>query len=239
MVFFLFKINVFAQSSFVEPVVFGFKVGLNASLFTEDVNSFDPFSSFYDSSFQRFVRASGFAGVTVDYMVTERFSVGAEVLYNSRGMAYRQKNNNVMMIGRDGAEQAYNFFKYKIDYLELPLTANYNVLDVASDNWLTGYLGLAPAVAVSKKVKLDYPKVNAGPGEEEPDQQSELNNVRSFNTSVLAGIQFGSVPSFMGWYVDLRSSYTLLPVFNGDINLNGDNLNTRMFTFSLGMGVKF
>lgn len=235
----LLKFNTLAQSSFVKPVIFGVKAGINSSLFIADVGPFDPNSSFNNASFQRFLRFSAFAGLTVDYMVKERLSVGAELLYNSRGMAYRQQNNGVLMIGNGGQEQAYNYFKYKIDYLELPLTANFNVLNVASDNWLTGYVGIAPAVALHKSVKLDYPEVNAGPWSGEPDQSGDLENVRSFNTSVLTGIQFGGVPSHMGGYMDLRASYTLLPVFNVKQDVNADNLNTRMFSFSVGIGVKF
>lgn len=233
------KFDVRAQSSFVQPLVFGIKTGLNASFFTADVDTFDPASSSYNAAFKRFLRASGFAGVTVDYMVKERFSVGAEVLYNSRGMAYKRENNSVLVLGRDGVEQAYSYFKYNIDYLEMPLTASYNVLAVASDNWLTGYAGLAPAIVVRKGVKLDHPKANAGPWEGEPDQSAELSNVRAFNASLLAGIQFGGVPSFVGAFADLRASYTLLPVFDRDRSITGDNLNTRMLSFSLGLGIKF
>ncbi|ACU03746.1 porin family protein [Pedobacter heparinus] len=228
-----------AQSSFVKPVIFGLKGGLNASFFTKDVDLFDPASSGNDPSFRRFLRAAAFAGITVDYMVGERFSVGAEVLYNARGMAYRQKNNSVIMIGQNGAEQAYNYFKYKVDYLELPLTAGYNVLPVASDNWLTGYVGLAPAIAINKAVKLDYPKPNAGPWEGQADKSGNLDGVRTFNTSMLAGIQFGGVPSFVGAYADLRASYTLFPVFTENNSLSGNNLNTRMLSFSFGIGLKF
>lgn len=235
----LLKFHAQAQSSFVQPVVFGLKAGINTSLFTEDVDAFDPVSSSNDPSFKRFLRISGFGGITVDYMLTERFSVGAEILYNSRGMAYRRENNNVLMIGRDGVEQVYSYFKYNIDYLELPLTASYNVLAVASDNWLTGYAGLAPAITVNKGVKLDHPEVNAGPSDGEPDQYGKLAGVRPFNTSLLAGVQFGSVPSFIGVFADLRANYTLLPVFSGDSNVDGDNMDTGMLSFSLGLGIKF
>lgn len=234
-----FKFNVSAQSSFVQPLIFGIKTGLNASFFTADVETFDPAGSSYDSSFKPFLRASGFAGITVDYMVTERFSLGAEILYNSRGMAYRRENNSVLVIGKNGVEQAYTYFKYNIDYLELPITASYNVLAVASDNWLTGYAGLAPGIVMHKRVRLDHPEANAGPWEGASDQSRELTNVRPFNASLLAGVQFGGVPSFVGAFADLRASYTLLPVFDSDRNSNGDNLETRMLSFSLGLGIKF
>lgn len=235
----LLKFHAWAQSSFVQPVVFGLKAGVNASLFTKDVDAFDPGSSSNTPSFKRFLHISGFGGITVDYMITERFSLGAEILYNSRGMAYRQENNNVLMIGRGGAEQGYTYFKYNIDYLEFPLTASYNVFAIASDNWLTGYAGLAPAITVGKGTELDHPKVNAGPSNGASDQYGKLTGVRPFNTSLLAGIQFGSVPSFVGVFADLRASYTLLPVFSDDGNVDGDNLETRMLSFSLGLGIKF
>lgn len=228
-----------SQKLFEKPLVFGVKIGFNASLFTDDVNSFDPSSPRHDNSFGRYVRASPLIGFTIDYTISKQFYLGTEILYNTRGMAYRQANDNVVMIRNNKAEQAYNYFKYKIEYIEVPLTAHYNFLPPVHDNWLTFYAGVAPAVAVSKQVKFDYPEINAGPGKEPDDESADLQGVKSFNTSLLGGLQFGSRPSVIGYFIDLRTSYTLLPTFNAKTDVNGDNLNTKMLSFSLGLGLKF
>ena len=172
-------------------------------------------------------------------MLNDRVSAGAEILYSARGMSYRQKNNSVLIIGGNGAEQAFNYFVYKIDYVELPLTINYNVLSPSSNNWLTGYVGLAPALAVSKNVTMNYAQPNAGPWQGQKDESASLSDVNSFNANALAGIQYGAVPAYLGFYMDLRASYTLLPVFSRDKDASGDNMNTKMCTLSLGVGIKF
>lgn len=80
----LFNLNANAQSSFVKPLIFGAKLSLNGSVFTADVDFFDLSSSMNDQSFSSFLRLAAYGGVTVDYMITDRFSVGAEVLYSIR-----------------------------------------------------------------------------------------------------------------------------------------------------------
>lgn len=239
MMLLLFNWNVNAQSSFVKPLIFGAKLGMNGSIFTADVDFFDLSSNMNDPSFSRFLRLAAYGGVTVDYMITDRFSVGAEVLYNARGMAYRQENSGVITIGTTGKpEQSYNYFKYKIDYVELPLTAGYNVLDVASNSWLMGYVGLAPAIAVKKEAMFDNAN-GLGPLAGKADASGELDHVRGFNTSILAGIQYGAVPGAVGTYIDFRASYTMLPVFTESKNTRAENLRTQMLTVSLGLGIKF
>ena len=228
-----------AQGSFAQPLIFGIKTGISGSFFTKDVNEFDPSSDFKNPVFQRFFRPTGQFGVTVDYMLKERVSLGAEILYVGRGTGYRRKNNNVLIIGGNGSQDAYDYFRYKIDYIELPFTINYNVLDPSSDDWLTGYGGLAPAIAVSKGVSLTNAQPNAGPWKGQPNQSAELTGVRTFNASAVAGIQYGSVPAFLGYYVDIRATYALLPVFTADQDVNGDNLNTRMLALTFGIGLKF
>lgn len=228
-----------AQKLFEKPVVFGLKMGFNGSFFTEDVAGFEPGSPNHNSSFERFLRFSPIIGASVDYTLNKHISFGAEILYNTRGMAYRQQNNNVIMIGQHGNETAYNYFKYRIEYIELPITVHFNFLPPVQDNWLTFYVGIAPAIAVSESVKFDYPQVTMGPGKEPDDINGTLSGVKAFNASLLSGLQFGSRPSVMGWFVDLRGSYALMPVFDDKIDGNGDNLDTQMLTFSLGFGLKF
>lgn len=227
-----------AQISFQKVIKVGVKAGVSGSVFTKDVEPFDPHIFGYYDTFENFVRLAGYGGVTLDYDISPRFSLGAEVLYNARGMSYREENYDVVIIGDEGEEQAYNYFNFNVDYIELPIIVNFNVLSLDSKTWLKVYGGIARAAAVHKKTKLKYPDVK---GYDAPDNvKTQLQHVRTFNTSVIGGLKVGGkkgksiIP-----FGDLRGSYMLSPVFNRSKAANGGNLDTRMFSLSLGLGVQF
>ena len=227
-----------AQISFQKVIRVGVKAGITGSVFTRDVEPFDPHIPGYYDTFENYARLGGYGGLTLDYDIGPRLSVGAEVLYNARGMAYREENYDVVIIGDDGEEQAYNYFSFNVDYIELPVTLNFNVLPLDSRTWLKVYGGIARAVAVHKKTKIKYPDVA---GYDAPDDVKEqLQYVRTFNTSVIGGFKVGGkkgkgiLP-----FGDLRGSYMLSPVFNRDKAASGGNLNTRIFSLSLGLGLQF
>lgn len=227
-----------AQISFQKVIKVGVKAGITGSVFTSDVEPFDPRIPGYHYTFENYLRIAGYGGVTLDYEVGPRLSVGAEVLYNARGMAYREENYDVVIIGDDGEEQAYNYFIFNVDYIELPVTVNFNVLPLDSRTWLKVYGGIARAAAVHKKTKLKYPDVS---GYDAPDDRKEqLQDVRTFNTSVIGGFKIGGKKgrSILP-FGDLRGSYMLSPVFNRDKAASGGNLNTRMVSLSLGLGLQF
>lgn len=231
-----------AQVSFQKIVKVGVKAGVSGSVFTKDVEPFDPKIPGYYDTFMNAARLGGFGGITFDYNITPRLSVGAELLYSARGMSYAEENYDVVTVNDNGEEeQAYNYFNFIIDYMELPLTVNYNVLSADSKAWLKVYGGVARAAAVRKKTKLSYPDVK---GYDAPDNvKEELLHVRTFNTSVIGGLKVGGKrainKSRISPYGDLRGSYMLSPVFNRSEAANGGNLDTRMFTLSLSLGIQF
>ncbi|WP_353136292.1 porin family protein [Pseudopedobacter sp.] len=229
------NVVVFAQTK--KPLSIGLKGGLNGSFFTKDIEGLGTKSNSGSNDYERFFRISAFIGLTFDYAKTDRFILGTEVLYNARGMAYRKENNSVLIIGDNGTEQAYTYFKYNIDYLELPLKAGYTLSSSGSSMI---YAGLAPAIAVHAMNATRYPKANAGPGSSPSDVTKDLKDVRTFNSSIITGLSLGGRNrSGALIYADLRFSYTLLPVFTRDRNSNGENLSTRMITGSFGAGIKF
>lgn len=230
-----------AQDPYESKLRFGVKGGINGSLFTKTVDPFGPFQRNRFNEFNRFLRFSGFGGVTVDAKVSERLSVGAEVLFNSRGMAYREKNYDVVIIDSDGNEQqAYNDFNYNIDYVEFPVTLNYNFNDVGDKVWFAGYAGIAPAIKVNAMTKLMYEKSADGSGRRNNNEKTTLSNVNHFNNSLLAGIKVGEVKSKgTAVYGDFRMSYAMLPIFKKKTAENGNNLNTQMLTLSASLGIKF
>lgn len=231
-----------AQQPFEKKVKFGIKGGINGSLFTRTVDPFGPTQRNRLDEFRRYVRFAGFGGFTADAAISEHLIVGAEVLFNSRGMAYREKNYDVVIIDEDGNEsQAYNDFNYIIDYAEFPITLNYNFSNPASKTWIAGYAGISPALKLNSITKLRYEKSPDGIGKRNHNEKADLNYVNHFNNSILAGIKIGEArkskgPSVFG---DFRTSYTMLSVFNRSKAENGNNLNTQMLTISVGLGMRF
>ncbi|WP_214227750.1 porin family protein [Pedobacter sp. B4-66] len=229
------------RPDFEKKVRFGIKTGINASIFTRKVMPTSTAERSDFSNFNSFVRSSINAGLTADGRLTERISLTTELLFNSRGMVYKEKNNSVTIIDEEGEEQqAYNNFNFNIDYVELPIVINYNFKPSSFRIFLAAYAGLAPGIAVNSKTKLHYDEGVDGNGREAKNEILPLKNVKHFNNSLLAGVKLGdNSPRKINFYADFRLSYTLLPVFSRTVSDNGSNLDTRMLTGSVGVGVKF
>lgn len=229
------------RPDFQKKVRFGIKTGINGSLFTRNVTPTANSRSADLSYFNRYFRASALAGLTVDGQLTDRLTLGAELLFNSRGMVYREKNNYVIIVNDEGDEQqAYNNFNYNIDYVELPILISYNFKPSAYRLFLSAYTGLAPAITVNSKTKLRYEDGIDGDGGRGRNETLPLRYVNHFNNNLLAGIKVGdNTPFKINLYGDFRLSYTLLPVFNRSVSDQGDNLDTRMFTCSVSVGIRF
>ncbi|MEJ2884021.1 outer membrane beta-barrel protein [Pedobacter sp. GR22-6] len=230
-----------AQDPFERKVKFGIKGGFNASLFTRTVEPFGPAQRARLDYFRRFFHASGFGGLTAEGSISNRFSIGAEVLYSSRGMAHREKNDYVVTYDEEGNEQqAYNYFNYNLAYLEFPITVNYNFADPDSRTYVAAYAGMAPAISVRATTKVRYAESIDASGRRAVNEKSRLDNVNHFNNSILLGIKVGEhntrSVSPLG---DFRMSYTMLPVFKKDVAANGNNLKTAMLTCSIGLGLRF
>lgn len=214
---------------------FGIKAGFSSSYFSDNVAPFDqPDEKF--GAFRRSERAALFPGITMDVELTRGFSFITELLYSSRGMGYSEKIPRVIIKERDGSEKsAYNSFDYKINYLELPLILNYNFSKKTAKTYWQAYAGITPAVLIGSKTKLDYFRES----DAQQNIKAKLHDVRPFNHSFIVGVKSGDgLGTVYEGYIDLRASYTLSPVFKRALNDTGGNLNTRMYTFSLSLGIK-
>lgn len=229
------------QPDFQKKVRFGIKTGINGSLFTRNVTPTANSKRTDLSYFNRYFRASALAGLTADGRLTDRITLGAELLFNSRGMVYREKNNYVIIVDDDGQEeQAYNNYNFNIDYVEFPILISYNFKPSAYRLFLSAYAGMAPGIVVNSKTKLRYEDGVDGDGGRGRNETLPLKYVNHFNNSLLAGIKVGdNTPFKVNLYGDFRVSYTMLPVFNRSVSDQGDNLDTRMLTFSASLGVRF
>jgi hypothetical protein len=237
----LYGLYAHAQDPFEKRVKFGVKAGINGSLFTSTVDPFGPFQRNRLNDFSRFFRTSAFGGLTADGAVSRRLGIGAELLFNSRGMAYRERNYDVVILDEYGnEEQAYNDFNYNIDYVEVPITINYSFNAASSNVWIAGYAGMAPGFVVNSITKLRYETPEYGGRRRERNEKNPLNNVNNFNNSLLLGIKVGENKTRgTTLFGDFRASYAMRPVFSGSMADSGNNLDTRMLTFSVSLGLKF
>jgi len=215
---------------------FGAKAGINLSFFTNDVGPFKEPDEMY-SSFERNPRPSANIGVTLNVQMPKKFNFGVELLYNTRGATYVQENEKVQEEDDEGVERnAKNYFNYNIDYLELPLTVNYNFKSELSKSFIMGYAGIDPSLAINHKTRLKYPKKDP----DHENQKTNLPDVKKFTNNIIAGVQFGESYSTMNdLYIDLRGSYMLSPVFSRSVNNQGESLYTHMYTFTLAFGIRF
>jgi len=224
-----------------KKVRLGVKIGVNASVFTREVDPFDGDRSRTYANYLSYYRASGLGGVTALLVLNKRFSFGAEALFNSRGMAYREPNNRVVIIDDEGNEElAYNRFNYNIDYIEFPVMLNYGFRPSTDNLTIMPYAGLAPATVINRKTKIRYEQSTGHTSSKGKYETATLSSVNPFNTSVLLGVQVGQLASEKtSMYGDLRFSHTLLPVFDRASTPEGANLKTHMFTTSFSLGVRF
>lgn len=244
LLFSLYGLYAYAQEEqplYEKRVKFGLKAGVNASVFTNEVAPFDGQRSSKYTDFLSYYRPSGMGGVTAQLTLNKRFSLGAEVIFNSRGMAFREPNQRVIVVDDEGNEEfAYNYYNYNIDYIEFPLMINYGFKPPAYKVMIMGYLGVAPGTVINRKTKLRYERATDGSRSSSRYEKSRLNSVNPFNTSLIGGVQVGEMNTDRATiFGDLRFSHTLLPVFERDRTLEGDNLKTHMFTVSMAFGVRF
>lgn len=236
-----YGIHSFAQDPYRNKLRFGLKAGVSASLFTRTIEPFGPEQRAKYDSFRRFFRGSGFGGLTAEGEVSKRVSIGAEVLFNARGMAHRERNDFVITYNEDGQEQqTYNYFTYKIDYIEFPLTINYNFADPESRTFVSGYAGIAPAISTHASTKVRYAEFTSGTGRRANNEIEKLEGVNHFNNSLLLGFRVGEHNvrriSPLG---DFRMSYTMLPVFKRSQAESGNSLRTGILSCSIGLGLRF
>jgi hypothetical protein len=221
-----------------KSVRFGAKVGANVSLFTQSVDPFYQKQGTRFEFFNRDARLSGMGGITAEFILPKGFSLGLELLFSSRGMAYTEENNYAYIANDEGENTATNRFSYNIDYLEVPITINYNFKDPSSTLRLVGYAGIAPAMSIHGKTTLRYAEGLDGDGFRAANENNKLNNVRLYNNNILLGVQVGeNSTKRLGGYLDLRGARTLQPVFQGR-SRNSNSPNTNMITFTLAIGIR-
>ncbi|MFD2513144.1 outer membrane beta-barrel protein [Pontibacter locisalis] len=243
--FFILVGSATAQKFQLSNFKVGLKGGITLSDFTKNVGFFDQNSPNYRNSpyaaYEEYFRIGALAGITLDYEFSKAFTVGTELLHNGRGGAYRVENSSVAIITNNGAEKAYNYYQYRINYLELPLLAQYNLSSKATSSIaLIVYGGVAPGFPTTEKITYTNYERSGVIDAKQTSQSEDLYNVRGFNLSPTFGfkIRGNDADGPNRVYLDFRFARTVLPVFTIEADGNGNNFKTGMWTASFAVGAR-
>ena len=136
-------------------------------------------------------------GPELEYFLTNRFSLGAGVLYTQQG-----------------AEQDKVDVTYELDYINVPITANFYV-------WkgLAFRAGLQPGFNVSSNIKAK-------------DVTKDMDDsVKSFDLSIPVGLSY----EYRHFVIDARYTFGLTEIFDTSIV----DLDSKNLTFQLSLAYKF
>ncbi len=137
-------------------------------------------------------------GPEFEYFLTNRFSLGAGVLYSQQG-----------------AKLDKTEVEYDIDYINVPLTANFYVV-----KGLALRAGIQPGFNINGKMTND--------GKEVADFKE---SVKGFDLSIPFGLSY----EYRHFVIDARYTYGLTKVFD----TKKVDLDSKNITFSLSLAYKF
>ena len=232
---------------YAEKFHIGWKAGMSFSGFSNNVYPFDNQNrnNTYYSGFKKYVRTTFVPGITADYQLSNRLTIGVEANYNGRGAVYRRYVEGSDFQNEDGSvDKGYYYYKYRINNLETPVTLQYRVTNNNyGETALLLYGGVAPSWNLRAKYSetdIDNPNIDIYSPSNTGDNMP-LNNVRKFNYSILGGLKLLTSENPKGnFYIDLRFQYDGLSTFNIDYLPNGlHNMGTYSWTTGLFIGYSF
>jgi hypothetical protein len=217
----------------------GLLAGANVSSFTERVGEFGT-----NKNYDEHIRISPALGLHARYQLTKIVSLRTELLFNSRGGAYRVESS-VISIGGNGDKNYYNK-NYRLNYFEIPFLAEIDFMGSAAPSRLhvrfaagasyglpvsstLRYNGYAPTGSTSGPlvdVKESYDVVKIGHA-----NSPILNSIAELSFDFVNG---HDTPLF----VRIRYNGSLKKVYNQD-EIGGYNFNTKMTTWALTFGFYF
>jgi hypothetical protein len=224
-----------------QGLAFGVKAGLNVSSFSGRIGNFNGASNTWEAH-QRYAPE---IGLLARYRLHPVFALQAEVLYSLKGGAYRQKSSAVLTQTNQGFEDAYLYKNYRVNYLELPLTAQLDVSRLLNPNADPQRLhvvleaGAAPALATGSTLRENDYSIGSGVGLVNANENwtvTAIPHARPFQLMPLAGVLLG-VDS--GPFISVRYSQALSNVYTIS-KLDGYwNMNTGMHTVTVSLGTRF
>jgi hypothetical protein len=152
------------------------------------------------------------AGVEGEYGVAENFSVTAGVLYSMQGVKFTDSGNiygnNVKMD-----------LTYKLDYINIPILANYYIV-----KGLAVKAGIQPAFKASAKVEVE-----GSAGGSSASKSGTLDGVKGFCLSIPFGLSY----EYSDFVLDARYNFSVTDA----LSVMGET--SRNSVFQLTIGYKF
>lgn len=245
--FLLFCLN----SLLAQKVKVGLNLGMPISGFKKSVGTAERLN--YDKR----ERLGGEIGFVSQIQLNHVISLKPELLYSSRGAAFRKENTEVDFISfsadpNQKEEKVYFRENYKLAYLTVPLLIGFNTVKLNSNEdakkeKFDFNLGVSIAFNTSSKLKTNSFYTVDTYGSNAPivevKERSRTKNI-DYATPVLYNWIIGANYYFeakktVGMAIDFRVIGSLNNVFSESEDEFQNNLNTKMTTFTLSYRVFF
>lgn len=225
-----FSTKVYSQ----DKMLYGFDMGFTISFF-------DQRSAPYEdpqlvSEFSKAVRASFEFGMKAEYPLNNTFSLGSGLRYSEKGGAYKTKNPDFAYINQfsgNRVDDAYNYLRYRLTYLEVPLSIKidlYNLLGMPKeDSKLNLIAGVSGMLNIGSKFRY-----NTFTGNSDADEEwdsSKLTGAKGTLLSWQTGLEWNEGPLILyaKYYKNIGEVY--------DTSKEGfENFGVNMSTIGIGMG---
>jgi hypothetical protein len=197
----VFTLLVACKGLFAQDLSYGVKAGMNISNFLSDDNSDE-----YDS------KAGINIGAFLEISFSDKFSIQPELMYSGQG-----SQQTLYFDGEEVGARDFRKYKYKFDYLNIPVLAKYYVMDGLS---IQAGPQLGVLLSADDRIETD----NVGDGEVEIDITSLAEPI-DFSFDFGIGYEFGN-----HLLIDARYNVGLTNV----VDSNDETLKNSVFQFSVG-----
>lgn len=185
--------------------------------------------------FEKTTRVAFEMGYGYDIFFNNALSMYGGLFYSEKGGAYRTQNPDFVYVNQFSGQQvddAYNYIRYRLAYLEVPVLLKYNFFDALTlqddEMFLNLFVGLSPMLNVGSKLRY-----NVFEGSTEADERWESEKREGAEPFVLAwnaGVEWRGGPLVLYG----RYSANITDVY--DTSKAGfENYDVNMSTISLGM----
>ena len=212
----IFLFFLISSVAFGQKHLIGIQGGLNLTNFTSK------------ESFENTSPRTGFiGGVTYDFMLSEKFRIGVDILYSQQGVKdkFILTNDNGVFIGEEKTEMNY-------DYLSLPIKFGYELGEKIK---LIPKIGIVPAFVL--KAEITSPTFDGNgivTGKETIDHTDYVSKF-DFGGMVEFGIETDLTKNII-FCSNLNYKHSLTTFSNSDYF---DGQNMRHYGFSVVVGLKY
>lgn len=226
---------IFAVSA-QDKITYGFEAGFSTSFFdSQNAPHADPELV---KEFEKNARPGLELAFLADLNLSDAWLLSSGLEYVERGGSYQTKNPGVVYVNQfsgEKADDAYNYLRYRLAYLEVPLRLKYNINKMINPDGKERWnIFAGPTAMLNVASKLRYNSFGSG---SEPEEKWEADKLPGANTFVLgwnAGVEWRAEALIM--YAKYLRNITDLY----DTSQSGyENFNTDMNSICIGMGFEF